>query len=73
MYAYRKMDRLAAQHEHFVACDEKRSKGTKKCVVSEGLTFYTTRPACLMLKQYTEGKCCLRNKNHEVTRLVSIR
>ena len=40
MYAYRKMDRLAAQHEHFVACDEKRSKGTKKCVVSEGLTLY---------------------------------
>ena len=39
MYAYRKIDRLAAQHEHFVACDEKRCKGTKKCVVSEGLTF----------------------------------
>ena len=39
MYAYRKIDRLVAQHEHFVACDEKRCKGTKKCVVSEGLMF----------------------------------
>ena len=39
MYAYRKIDRLAAQHEHFVACDEKLCKGTKKYVVSEGLTF----------------------------------
>ena len=39
MYAYRKIDRLTFQHEHFVACDEKRCKGTKKCAVSEDLTF----------------------------------
>ena len=39
MYAYGKIDRLTAQHEHFVACDEKRYKGTKECVVSEVLTF----------------------------------
>ena len=39
MYAYRKIDRLTVQHEHFVACDEKGCKGTKKCVVSEGLMF----------------------------------
>ena len=39
MYAYRRIDRLAVQHEHFVACDKNLCKGTKKCVVSEGLTF----------------------------------
>ena len=39
MYAYIKIDCLAAQHENFVACDEKCCKGTKKCVVAEGLTF----------------------------------
>ena len=46
MYAYRKIDHLAAQHEHFVACDEKPCKGTKRCVVSEGLTFDDCK-ACL--------------------------
>ena len=30
MYAYGKIDRLTAQHEHLEACDEKRCKGTKK-------------------------------------------
>ena len=30
MYDYRKIDCLAAQHEHFVACDEKRCQGAKK-------------------------------------------
>ena len=39
MYAYRKIGHLAARHDHFVGCDEKHCKGTKKCVVSEGLTF----------------------------------
>ena len=39
MYAYRRIDYLAVQYEHFVACDEKRCKGTKRCVVSKGLTF----------------------------------
>ena len=39
MYAYRKIDHLSAQREHFVACDKKRCKGTKNCVISEGLTF----------------------------------
>ena len=31
MYAYRKVDRLATQHEDFITCDEKRCKGSKKC------------------------------------------
>ena len=66
MYAYRKIDRLVAQHEHFVACDEKRCKGTKKCVVSEGLTFDDYK-ACL-----SDGETIYReqmlfeNKKHEV-------
>ena len=47
MYAYRKIDRLTAQHDHFVACDKKCCKGTKKCVVSEGKT---TRLVCLIVK-----------------------
>ena len=72
MYAYRKIDRLAAQHEHFVACDEKRCKGTKKCVVSEGLTFddYKT---CLFDGKTMRRKCCLRIKSMRFTRLISIR
>ena len=37
MYDYRKIDHLAAQYEHFVASDKKRCKGTKNCMVSEGL------------------------------------
>ena len=36
MFAYRRIDRLVVQHEHFEACDEKRCKGTKKC----GETIY---------------------------------
>ena len=52
MYADRKIDRLAAQHEHFVTCDEKRCKDTKKCVV-KALRLMTITPACLMIKQYT--------------------
>ena len=66
MYAYRKIDKEV---------EEKRCKGTNKCVVSEGLTFddYTTRPACLMVKRYIESKCCLRTRNTRCTRSTSIR
>ena len=39
IYDYRKIGRMVAQHEHFVACDEKCCKDTKKCVVFEGLMF----------------------------------
>ena len=56
MYAYRKIDRLVAQHEHFVGCDEKCCKGTKKVWFLRALRLMTTRPACLMVKQYKEGK-----------------
>ena len=57
MYAYRKIDKEV---------EEKRCKGTKKCVVSEGLTFDNYK-ACLF-----DGKTIYREqmlfeyKNHEV-------
>ena len=70
MYAYRKIDRLTAQDDHFMACDKKCCKGTKKCLVSEGKT---TRLVCLIVKRYTERKCCLKTRNTRCTRLISIR
>ena len=62
MYAYRKIDLLTAQHEHFVACDEKRCKGTKKCVVSEGLTFDDLFDGKTIYRE----KTLFDNKKHEV-------
>ena len=73
MYACRKTDRLGAQHEHFAACDEKRCKGTKKCVVLKALRLMTIRPACLMVEQYIRSKSCLRIRSMRCTRLLSIR
>ena len=73
MYACRKIDRLAAQHEHFAACNEKRCKGTKKCVVLKALRLMTIRPACLMVKQYIRSKSCLRIRSMRCTRFLSIR
>ena len=64
MYAYRKIDK---------EMEEKRCKGTKKCVVSEGLTFMIIRTACLMVKRYTGSKCCLRIKSMKCTGLINIR
>ena len=52
MYAYRKIDRLVAQHEHFVAYDEKCCKGTKSVWFLKALCLMTIRSACLMVKQY---------------------
>ena len=66
MHVYRKIDRLTAQHDHFAACDKTCCKGTKKCVVSEGLRLMTTRLVCLMVKRYTESKCCLRTWKDDV-------
>ena len=66
MYAYRKIDRLAAQHEHFVACDEKRCKGTKKCVVSEGLTFDDYKTCLLNGETVWREQMLLESKKHEV-------
>ena len=51
MYAYRNIDKEV---------EEKRCKGTKKCVVSEGLTFDDHKPAYLIVKRHIESKCCLR-------------
>ena len=66
MYAYRKIDRMAAQHVHFVACDEKRCKGTKKCVVSEGLTFDDYKTCLFDGKTIYKGQMLFENKKHKV-------
>ena len=62
-YAYRKIGKEV---------EGKRCKGTKKCVVSEGLTFddYKT---CLFDGKTMRRKCCLRIKSMRFTRLISIR
>ena len=62
-YAYRKIGKEV---------EGKRCKGTKKCVVSEGLTFddYKT---CLFDGKTMRSKCCLRIKSMRFTRLISIR
>ena len=73
MYAYRKIDFLTAQHEHFVACDEKRCKGTKKCVVFEDLTFDDYKTCLFDGKTCTKRKCCLRIRSMRFMRLISIR
>ena len=66
MYAYRKIDRVATQHDHFVACDEKRCKGTKKCVVSEGLTFDDYKTCLFDGETIYREQMLLENKKHEV-------
>ena len=66
MYAYRKIDRLVAQHEHFVACDEKRCKGTKKCVVSEGLTIDDYKTCLFDGETIYREQMLFENKKHEV-------
>ena len=57
MYAYRKIDKEV---------EEKHCKGTKKCVVSEGLTFDDCK-ACLFDGEtiYRE-QMLFENKKHEV-------
>ena len=56
MYAYRKIDKEV---------EEKRCKGTKKCAVSEGLTFddYNT---CLFDGETIYREQLFENKKHEV-------
>ena len=66
MYAYRKIDPLTAQYEHFVACDEKRCKGTKKSVVSEGLTFDDYKTCLSDGKTIYRGQMLFENEKHEV-------
>ena len=64
MYAYRKIDKEE---------EEKRCEGTKNVWFLKALRVMTTRPACVMVKQHTESKCCLRIKSMRFTRLISIR
>ena len=72
-YAYRRIDCLAVQHKHFVACDKKLCKATKKCVVSEGLTFDDYKTCLFDGETITESKCCLRIRGMRFTLLISIR
>ena len=65
MYTYRKINCLTAQHEHFVACDEKRCKCTKKCVVFEGLTFDDYKTCLSDGKTIYRGQMLFENKKHE--------
>ena len=66
MYTYRKIDRLTAQHDHFVACDKKCSKGTKNCIVSEGLTFDVCKTYLLNGETIYREQMLFENKEHEV-------
>ena len=63
MYAYRKIDKEV---------EEKRCKGTKKCVVLKALHLMIIRPPCLMVKRYTRSKHCLRIRSMKCTRLINI-
>ena len=66
MYTYRKIDRLTAQHEDFIACDEKRCKGTKRCLVSEGFTFDDYNTCLFDGKTIYREQTLFENKRHEV-------
>ena len=65
-YAYRRIDCLAVQHKHFVACDKKLCKATKKCVVSEGLTFDDYKTCLFDGETIYREQMLLENKKHEV-------
>ena len=66
MYAYRKVDCLKAQHEHFVGCGEKHCKGTKKFVVSEGFTFDDYKTCLFDGKTIYRERTLFENKKHKV-------
>ena len=57
MYAYRKIDKEE---------EEKRCKGTKKCVVSEGLTFDDYKVCLRDSETIYREQMLLENKKHEV-------
>ena len=57
MYAYRKIDKEV---------EEKRCKGTKKCVVSEGLTFDDHKTCLFDGKTIYRGQMLFENKKHKV-------
>ena len=73
MYVYRKIDHLAAQHEYKEVWGESAAKVQKSVWFLKVLRLMTIRPAYLMVKQYTGGKCCLRIRSTRCTRLISIR
>ena len=66
MYAYRKIDCLAVQDDHFVACDEKHCKGAKKCVFSQDLTFDDYKTCLFDGKTIYRGQMLFENKKHEM-------
>ena len=66
MYTYRKIDRLTAQHDHFVACDKKCCKVTKNCMVSEGLKFDVYKTYLLDGETIYREQMLFENKEHEV-------
>ena len=57
MYAYKKIDRKV---------EEKRCKGTKKFVVSEGLTFDDDKTCLFDGETVYREKMLFENKKHEV-------
>ena len=57
MYAYRKIDKEV---------EEKRFKGTKKCMVSEGLTFDDCKTCLLDGETIYREQILFENKKHEV-------
>ena len=57
MYAYRKIDK---------GIEEKRCKGTKKCVVSEGLTIGDYKTCMLDGETIQREQMLFENKKHEV-------
>ena len=56
-YAYRKMDKEV---------EEKRYKGSKKCVVSEGLTFHDYKICLFDGETIYREQTLFENKKHEI-------
>ena len=64
MYAYRKIDKEV---------EEKRCKGTKKCVVSEGFIFDDYKTCLFDGETIYREQTLFENKNHRCIRLINIR
>ena len=64
MYAYRKIGKEV---------EEKRCKAKKNVLFLRVLHLMIIRPACLMMKRYTESKYCLRIRSMRCTQLIIIR
>ena len=63
IYAYRKTKKWR----------KSAAKAQNSVWLLRALRLMTIRPACLMVKQYTESKCCLRTRNTRCIRSTSIR